>query len=174
MKKLVTFSLIISILMMLGFWVGWISQSNYSAGLDYRHQAAFDKLEFMLLQYHVEHGAFPPTKYQPLVGGPVHSWRVLLMLRLGLNPENGAHGYDFSKEWNNTDNIRFFEKSLSQHYFTSARDGSRIAQFLAIGEDDEWPAGKKPLRSRLIRSGKDTFLLVEYPSSNVHWMEPAY
>ncbi len=46
-------------------------------------------------------------------------------------------------------------------------------QYLAIGEGDEWPS-RKPLRSRLVIKGKDRFLLVEYPDSNIHWMEPKY
>ena len=48
-----------------------------------------------------------------------------------------------------------------------------IANYLAIGNDDQWPV-KKPLKSRLITKDNDRFLLFEDPDSEIHWMEPKY
>ena len=57
-------------------------------------------------------------------------------------------------------------------YFSMGAD-SDITNYLAIGDGDEWPS-EKPLRSRLVTKGKDRFLVVENPDSDVHWMEPKY
>ncbi len=62
--------------------------------------------------------------------------------------------------------------SSSRYFFLMTGDGN-TTHYLVIGEGDEWPSSK-PLRSRLVTKGKDRFLLVEYPDSNVHWMEPKY
>jgi hypothetical protein len=50
---------------------------------------------------------------------------------------------------------------------------SDMATFIAIGDDDVWPA-KKPLYAYLVEEGEERFLLVEYPESNIHWLEPKY
>jgi hypothetical protein len=57
-------------------------------------------------------------------------------------------------------------------YF-STDGGNDITNYLAIGDGDDWPS-EKPLKSRLVTKGKDRFLVVEYPGSEVHWMEPKF
>lgn len=57
-------------------------------------------------------------------------------------------------------------------YFSMDCDDD-FAHYITIGDGEEWPS-RKPLRSRLITKGKDRFLLVEYPDSKIHWMEPKY
>jgi hypothetical protein len=132
----------------------------------------FAELRCMLLLYHQQHGAFPPTKYKANPNGPVHSWRVLLVPHTDLEfKERFAH-YDFSKPWDSIENARALQDMPLFDYFSVGRD-SRIANYIAIGEGDEWPT-KEPLRSNLVREGNDRFLPVEWPGSNVNWMEPRY
>ena len=156
------------------FWLGWDFREDRNIGKDLVSRSNFAQLEFMLLTYHEEKGAFPPAKYQPVAGGPIHSWRVLLGLRTSLNFAERFSKYDFSQEWNSPNNLQVFGDIPSFSYFRMDRDGDNaITHYLAIGEYDEWPA-KKPLRSRLITKGKDRFLIVEDPDSQIHWMEPKY
>ena len=60
-------------------------------------------------------------------------------------------------------------------YFTYfSMDGdSDITNYLAVGDGDDWPS-ERPLKSCLVIKGKDRFLVVEDPNSQVHWMEPRY
>ena len=66
-------------LLILAFWMGEFVYKGRSQGKDLVSQSKFAQLELMLHIYHQEHGAFPPTNYQPGAGGPIHSWRVLLV-----------------------------------------------------------------------------------------------
>ncbi len=156
---------------MLGFWVGYNFYAATCRVKDVRSQCRFGQLELMLYLYHEAHGTFPPTKYQAEPGGPIHSWRVLLVPYTSPYAQEGYFNYVFSQEWNSSNNLRAFVGKPSR-YFRIEGDGD-VAHYLAIGDDDEWPS-KKPLRARLITKGKDRFLLVEDPDSKIHWMEPKY
>jgi hypothetical protein len=138
---------------------------------DARAQGIFAQMEVMLQFYHMEHGAFPPTKCQLEPGGPAHSWRVLLVPHTDRDYIERYSKYDFSKEWNSPSNLQALVGAPSRYF---RLDGAGdTTHYLAIGPDDEWPS-KKPLRSRLVSRGKDRFLLVEHPDSEIHWMEPKY
>jgi hypothetical protein len=139
---------------------------------DVRSQGRLAQIEAMLLIYHDKHGAFPPTKYQPEPGGPIHSWRVLLVPHTDRGFIERYPLYDFSQEWNSTNNLQAICSMPFFGYFSIDGDGD-TTHYLAIGDEDEWPT-KRPLRSRLITKGKDRFLLIEYPDSEIHWMEPKY
>ncbi len=158
----------------LGLWLGWVLRIEYDRGMSLRHDCRFDQIEFMLRCYHAEYGAFPPTRYQATPGGPFHSWRVLLVTRLNTIYSDVLPKYDFTQNWNSATNMEGLGKRPHLHYFRATDGESEIANILSIGEEDDWPTKHKPLRSRLVKQGKDRFLLVEYPDSSVHWMEPRY
>lgn len=153
------------------FWLGWRFLDAANRVKNHTSLAKFNQIEAALLIYHQEHGAFPSTRYQPESGGPIHSWRVLLYPGI---PERHTK-YDFAQEWNSTNNLRALARVPPYFsYFRMHTQGDNdITHYLAIGENDEWP-GKRPLKSRLITKGKDRFLVVEYPESTIHWMEPKY
>jgi len=154
------------------FWFGWRFCEVRKETRDNWSYGSFSYLEGMLLSYHDEHGAFPPTKYQRKAGEPVHSWRVLLVPYTTQRFMERYSHYDFSQEWNSTNNLQVL--GHMPHFSCYSLDGqSDIAHYLAIGENDEWPS-RGPLRSRLITKGKDRFLLVEDPDSKFLWMEPKY
>lgn len=153
------------------FWLGRLFLDAANRGKDLRSQGRFAQMEVALLEYHKEHGAFPPTRYQPVAGGPVHSWRVLVLPHTSPTFIKRYPKYDFSQEWNNTNNLQALG-GMAPGFFRTDGDGE-TAQLLAIGDGDEWPT-KEALRARLITGGKDRFLLVEYRGSKIHWMEPKY
>lgn len=121
-----------------------------------------------LLVYHERHGTFPPTKYQANSNGPIHSWRVLLLPYLDVDAKRYSE-YDFSQEWNSPKNMAALG-DIPNFY---SLDANHLANYLAVADDDDWPS-EKPLKSRLVTKGKDRFLVVEYPDSDIHWMEPKY
>lgn len=134
---------------------------------DIRSEGRLAQIAFALEIYHDDRRAFPPTRYQPVADGPVHSWRVLLF-PIYRNPQVTA---DYSQMWNSPKNVETLGQ-MAPGFWRFDGEGE-TTHYLAIGEGDEWPTSK-PLRSRLVTKGKDRFLLVEYPDSNIHWMEPRY
>ena len=153
------------------FGIGWLIPDAVNRGKDVRSRGRFSQMEVALLEYHKKHGAFPPTKYQPVAGGPVHSWRVLILPYTSPGFIERYPKYDLSQEWNSPANLSALGR-MAPSFFRMDGDGDS-AHYIAIGDGDEWPS-KKPLRSRLVTKGEDRFLLVEYPDSEIHWMEPKY
>ena len=136
------------------FWLGWNLLDAANRVTELRSQSRFNHLALALQLYHDDYGAFPPTKYQPVAGGPVHSWRVLLVAQT--QGHEVYSQYDFSKKWSSTNNLQALNGWPSRSFrFDGEGD---TTHYLAIGEGDEWPSSK-PLRSRLVTKGKDRFLL---------------
>ncbi len=132
-----------------------------------RSESRFAQIRLMLQNYHDEFDSFPPARYQPKAGGPVHSWRILLLH--DTDPELYSK-YDFSEKWNSPRNLAI-GPSFQSAYFRS--DENNKANYLAIADGDEWPSDE-PLNAFLVTKGTDRFLVVEYPDSGVHWMEPKF
>jgi hypothetical protein len=124
----------------------------------------FSSISGMLLEYHAEHGGFPPATFQTKANWPMHSWRLLLLPYIDVNCRDAYLKYDFSEEWNSPKNLATV-KSLPQYANWFSLDNSEIAHYLTIADGDSWPSSKA-LRARLITKGKDKFLLVEYPDSD--------
>lgn len=156
---------------MVAVGMGWLIADAVSRGKDVRSRGRFSQMEVALLSYHQEHGVFPPTKYQPVAGGPIHSWRVLILPYTSPGLIERYATYDFSQEWNSSANLSALGR-MAPDFFRIAGEGSST-HYIAVGDADEWPS-RRPLRSRLITKGKDRFLLVEYPEADIHWMEPKY
>jgi hypothetical protein len=155
-----------------GFWAGKRYSELRTVVTECRSESRFAQIEAMLLNYHDQHGAFPPIKYQPKTNGPIHSWRVLLMPYADVDFKERLAKYDFSQEWNSPENLKALANMRYFNYLSGNAD-NEITDYLAIGDGDEWPS-HKPLKSYLVTKGKDRFLLVEYPDSDVRWMEPRY
>lgn len=155
-----------------GFWAGGRYSELRNVSKEYLSQGKFAQIRSMLLTYHEQHGAFPPTKYQPKANGPIHSWRVLLVPYTDVDFKDRYSKYDFSQEWNSPNNLRAIGGMPYFYYFSIDADND-IANYLAIGDGDDWPS-EKPLKSLLVTKGKDRFLVVEYSDSEIHWMEPKY
>lgn len=174
LRTLKVASLIVCLLALLiaSFWMGGRFFELRNITKDCRSECTFAQIRAMLIAYHEQHGAFPPTKYQPKAGGPIHSWRVLLVPYTDMGFRERYSKYNFSQEWNSANNSRALGDMPYFHYFSMSGD-SDVTNYLAIGNGDDWPS-EQPLKSRLVTKGKDRFLLVEYPDSKIHWMEPKY
>jgi hypothetical protein len=154
------------------FWMGGRFVQLQNISKEFLSEGTFSQIRFMLLCYHEQHGTFPPTTYRAKPDGPVHSWRVLLLPYIDMYTKELYSKYDFSEPWNSPKNLAI-TKSAEQYLGHFSLGNNEIANYLAIGEGDEWPS-KKPLKSFLVIKGKDRFLVVEYPDSKILWMEPKY
>lgn len=153
----------------LTFWMGGVlANANYR-----RSVKNFARLELALLRYHDEHGAFPPTKFQPEAGGPIHSWRVLLLPYADQTFVETHSQYDYSHWWISPPNLQAWGREAPSVFRMHHEGYNGITHYLAIGDEDVWPS-RSPRRSRMVMKDKDRFLLVEYPESEIHWMEPKF
>lgn len=151
-----------------GFWIGNRVLEVKNATKDCFSSGRFSQIKCMLLSYHEQHGAFPPTKYQPKPNGPIHSWRVLLMPYMDMAHQRRYSKYDFSQEWNSPKNMQAVG-DVGDVFSMNATNSTGITNYVTISTGDEWP---RPLKSLLVTKGEDHFLVVEYPNSDIHWMEP--
>jgi hypothetical protein len=151
-------------------WFGWRLCEVRSESKSLLSDNRFEQIKCMLLAYHDEHGTFPPIRYQPKANGPIHSWRVLLVPYTDADYKARYGHYDFSQDWNSSDNLKALGNMPFFSYFSAGSD-NQLTNYIALGESDDWPS-QKPLRARMVTSGKDRFLVVERPDSHIRWMEP--
>lgn len=154
------------------FWAGGRFYELRGTVKDLRSDSKFSQLKWALLAYHDKYKAFPPTTFRARHDGPMHSWRVLLVPHTTASYGRHYAEYNLLHEWNSLDNLQALSGMPYFHYFSLDADKD-IANYLAIGDGDEWPS-EKPLRSLLVTREKDRFIVVEYPDSDIHWMEPKY
>jgi hypothetical protein len=177
-KKILFLTICIVILFGIGTGIGYFHFEYRSISMLSRPANKFAELKKMLLEYHSLYGEFPPKIYQAEPNGPRHSWRVLLALSAGNEASKGDSEYDFSKPWNSSNNLCILN-CVSKNYF-GIDDDSKVAHYITIGEDDKWPSDVTgehrilKLKSYLVTKGKDRFLLVENPQSDINWMEPIH
>lgn len=156
----------------LALWIGKRLAESQNMRADWLSRGRFAQIREALLAYHAEYGNFPPTKYRAGSKRPIHSWRVLLLPYIDADAKNVYAHYDFSDDWNSPQNLAT-SNAVGHWAHLFSMDRNDIANYLAIGDEDYWPSAN-PLRSCMVVAGKDRFLLVEYPDSDVRWMEPKY
>jgi hypothetical protein len=170
-KKKVLSGLVIGLCMVL-LWVRSAYNEASRKANQNRDLQWFAQLEYLLKIYHGNHGAFPPTKYQVKPGGPVHSWRVLLAKHTNSKFISRYDDYDFSQEWNSSNNLAVWADA-PRVFRTRGAGLGNSAHYLALGKDEVWPT-RWPLKARLVTIGNDRILIIEDPESKIHWLEPNY
>jgi len=156
-----------------GCLLTWRYSEIREAARESRSECRFAQIRLMLLMYHDEHGAFPPTKFHAKAGAPPQSWRVLLVPYSDTFYKERYLKYDFLQRWDSEQNARTLGSMPQFDYYSMFGDESGITNYLAIGEGDEWPS-KYPLKSLVVTKGTDRFIIVELPDSKINWMEPTY
>ncbi len=124
--------------------------------------------------YHDVHGCFPPAYIADENGGPMHSWRVLILPYLG---QQALHGrYDFSEPWDGPNNRKLAGQIpiIYQCPSTQNQAGvSPVANYLAVvGSETVWPGAKASKLSSIRDGPHNTIMLVEVANSDINWMEP--
>lgn len=170
--KIGTIVFLVLLVAALTFWLGGQVVTLRSVSTSYLSHGRFEQLRFLLLRYHEEHGHFPPIEHNTEGGGLARSWRVLLLPYIDTNTSKLYLQYDFLEPWNSPGNLAVMQ-SLSPATNPFSMNSNAVANYLTVGEGDNWPS-EKPLKAWLVAAGEEQFLVVEYPDSEIYWTEPAY
>ncbi len=180
LRRLFTAIVVLAILLVgggLGLLLGIRVEQTRTAArkLNDRHLS----LGLVLINYHNEHGCFPPTRVVDEDGKPMHSWRVLLLPYIGKEEEELYNKYDFTEPWDGPHNkalAESFRDGAAPHFYRVPHDepeDKSWTTFVAIGEAEAaWPRWGRPFEAYQVIKGSSKFLLVDVPNSGIHWMEP--
>jgi len=126
-----------------------------------------------LLNYHHDHGCFPPAYIPDASGKPMHSWRVLLLPYL--EQQALYDQYDFDEPWDGPNNSTLTATGPPNYFCPSDPNPYQMGatNYLAVvGPTAAW-AGAKPRRLDDFADGPHaTLLVVEVANSGINWMEP--
>jgi hypothetical protein len=128
------------------------------------------KIGSALQNYYDHFGVFPCTNVERQSGA--HSWRVLLLPMLGRGDLFAR--YSFSEPWDGPHN-RSLSGSCPQVLMCPRRDAGTtdsFANFVALVGPDTILGGSRHVRFRDIVSPQHTIVIVEFRTSDIHWMEP--
>lgn len=125
----------------------------------------------VMMEYHEEHGHFPPAFLPDKDGKPMHSWRVLLLKSL----DRGTYDqYRFDEPWNSPHN-RSLESRMPNCYGCPGDDERgpwETNYFVVMGEETVFPFDRTVRREDIRRPLDETILVVESTGQGIHWMEP--
>ena len=136
----------------------------------------FAQLALALHNYYEVHGHFPPLTWSSQEKGPKHSWRVALLPFT--EQQSFFDPYDSSEPWNSEQNLKLSRELTGgvPGWLTSpfAEDCTKGAtNYVAVNSaTKKWPRGRTYARRHMVVRGSDSFIIVEIPESEIHWMEP--
>jgi len=146
-----------------------------SAGVTIHRAGTANRLQHIWMAmeaYHQLNGCYPPQYVVDGQGRPAHSWRVLLLPRLGYG--DLFRRYSFDEPWNGPHN-RLLAAEMPEEYRSPFQDSkSTIAQYVGIaGKNTPWQ-GTTPLRFKDLQRDESNPLIwfVEAANSDINWMEP--
>ena len=132
-----------------------------------------------LLNYHTEHGSFPPAYVADKNGKAMHSWRVLILPYLGHDDLYKA--YDFTEPWDGPKNKGLLAACPKEYFCPNDANarapGATQTSYLAVvGPNAAW-AGEKPRKMGPVdfpgdREISNTIMVIEATNSDIPWTEP--
>ncbi|MEE8451706.1 MAG: DUF1559 domain-containing protein [Thermoguttaceae bacterium] len=130
-------------------------------------------LGISLWNYKDQHGCFPPAYIADANGKPMHSWRVLILPHL---EENTLYDqYNFNEPWNGSNNSKLKKPTGFMHdvYNCPSTDTTDDTNYVAVvGPRTVWQNGDSVKLDDIKDGPENTILLIEFPGSDIHWMEP--
>ena len=123
-----------------------------------------------LRTYKIRNGAFPPPFLADKNGMPLHSWRVLLLPYL--EAQHLYDRYDFSKPWNDPQNLEIAEEGGVIYNKCISCDLPIIytAIVAVVGEGTVWDVKQRIKRDN--ENQPNSVMLVEALQHKTHWMAP--
>ncbi|MBN1911150.1 MAG: DUF1559 domain-containing protein, partial [Pirellulales bacterium] len=137
----------------------------------YRHSMwRLRNIALALHNYHNEYGSFPPAYVADENGKPMHSWRVLLLERMG-RPDLQDE-YRFDEPWDSPHNNKLAAECVP-YGFHSWTSPEGMTGFVAVtGPGTAW-SGTRGTRLDEITDGPErTLLLVQIDGSTIPWNAP--
>ena len=129
------------------------------------------QLDLLLEDYFYDAGRYPPMKYQRVPGEPYHSWRILLLPYMGGEWEDRYHKYDFSKNWNDPENIKAMGGEIPYFYKIWEPD-DQFTDYIFLEIDGESESKSKSFSSCFLVVPEARLILIEDEGSAIHWMSP--
>lgn len=132
------------------------------------------QIALALLNYHDVYGCFPPAHLADEQGGPMHSWRVLILPYLA--EETCYEQYRFDEPWNGPNNSQLVGEMPSVFRCPAEpnRESVNTSYVLVAGEGTPWADAESPHMDDITTAGgaSNTIAVVEVAGSQIHWMEP--
>jgi hypothetical protein len=125
-----------------------------------------------LLDYHAQHGSFPPAYTVDANGKPLHSWRVLLLPYLGHH--SLYQQIDLSLPWDHPQH-QFLAGQMPEVY--SCPDdrnvkNSETSYLVVTGPGLVFDGAKRTTLAQISDGPAKTILVVETAGGAVNWMAP--
>ncbi len=129
-----------------------------------------------LHQYHDEYGSFPPAYIADETGKPTHSWRVLLLPFLDMEPLYKE--YRFDEPWDGPNNIKLLDQYPEVfwclHEFEQNGTLRTTSYVAVVGDETIWPNRQSTRLDDIVSKDGSTFtiMVVELADSTILWTEP--
>jgi len=153
-------------------WGVWLAVQAYNTNRA-RHdcRAHLRQIGVALHVYHELYGSFPPAYLADDDGKPLHSWRVLLLPFLG---EGELYlKYRFDEPWDSASNYGLAAKIPAVYACPACGGRKGVTNYLAlVGRATPWPEQYSARRKDFIDGPSNTIQLLEFPDSDVIWLEP--
>jgi prepilin-type processing-associated H-X9-DG protein len=134
------------------------------------------QIAIALHNYHERFGSFPPAYIADENGRPIHSWRVLILPFLDLQPLYNL--YRFDEPWDGPNNWPLADRfatifSCPSDEHSGEKDDPKTTNYLAvIGPETVWPGDRPTSISEISDGTSKTILVVEVANSGIRWSEP--
>lgn len=140
----------------------------------YRRASCMNNLKqiaLSVLSYWDRDGSFPPAYVADENGKPMHSWRVLILPYIEKNDLYDA--YDFNEAWDGPNNAKLAQTPLRLFRCPSESNVAPLTNYVAVvGPNTMWPGAEGVSPDDIPDGAAETILLIEWPDSDIHWMEP--
>lgn len=125
-----------------------------------------------MLQYHNEHGRFPPAATLDPQGRPMHSWRVLLLPYLG--HEALFHQYDMSVPWNYPQNQLLAAQMPAVYHCPDSLNvaSSETSYMVVVAPGGVFHGAESASLLEIADGPAQTLLVVETTGMAINWLEP--
>ncbi len=127
-----------------------------------------------MLEYHDDHGTFPPAYIADDDGKPMHSWRVLLLPYL--DQDALYTQYDFDKPWDSPENLALAfaipDIYICRENNQNESDALATNYLMVTGPGTVSHEGSKSKSKDVTDGTGETILVVESVASGIQWTEP--
>lgn len=123
--------------------------------------------------YHSQYGCFPPAYLPDENGKPMHSWRVLLLPYMDMEPL--YQQYRFDEPWDGPHNRTLVNVMPPVYQCPSDKGGNTATttNYVVItGPGTVFDGGKSSGIADIRDGTSNTFMVVEVPGTSANWMEP--